>query len=130
MFWLRAVQNVFVSVSNLKFWRRIRSGFARRQRRTNLDKRATGGGTARRPFQRHIQIRHVNDDKAAEKFFCLGLRSVMDVAFAMAHRNHRGRLRRLQSGAGSKDACRPDGVYVIRPSVHEAWLFATVEVFL
>jgi hypothetical protein len=65
------------------------------QQRTNLDRGASGGGMAGYPFQRGMQIRYVNDGEADEKFFRLGIGTILDMPLPLAHRDSRCSLRRL-----------------------------------
>jgi hypothetical protein len=90
----------------------------------------TGGGMSSGPFQRDIQIRHINDGETGEKFFRLGVRTIVDLPLPVAHRDGRRSLRRLQSRATDKDTRGLKGFTVSPPSRYRACLFAASEVFL
>jgi hypothetical protein len=50
---------------------------------------------ARSPFQRTIEIRHVDDAKSGKELFCFGIRAVVNLPFSIADRNGRRVLRRV-----------------------------------
>jgi hypothetical protein len=60
---------------------------------------------SRSPFQRHIQIRYLNDGESGEEFFRFGIRAIVNLSLPVAHGNCRRRLRRLQSRPADKNAC-------------------------
>ena len=85
---------------------------------------------ARSPFQRSIQIRHLDDAKAGEKLLRLGIGAIVDLAFPIADRDSRRGLRRLQSRTADKDTRSLQGLTIGLPSRHGRWVIAAVEVFL
>ena len=82
------------------------------------------------PFQRGIQIRHVNDGEASEKFFRFSIRAIVNMPLPVAQRDSRRSLRRLQSRAANKDARSSKGLTVGHPGRYKGCIFGTVEVFL
>ena len=97
---------------------------------TDFNRGVSGGGMAGGPFQCGIQIWHVNDAEAGEKFFRLGIRTIVNLSFPVADRDRRRGLRRLESRAADKDARSLKGLTVGHPGRHGGCVIATVEVFL
>ena len=84
---------------------------------------------ARSPFQRGIEVRHVNDDEAAEEFLRLGIRAIMNLPLPVVHGYHRRRVGRLQARGRDNDACGAERFAVsLTGCDHSA--VAAVELFL
>ena len=84
---------------------------------------------ARRPFQRGIEIRHVDNAKSGKEFFCFSIRTVVNVSFSVGTETvvvFCGE----SSGAADKDASSLKGFAVSLPSSYGSGVIATVKVFL
>ena len=82
------------------------------------------------PFQRGIQIWHLDDAETSEKLFCLGIGTIVNLSFSVADRDGRRCPRRHQSRTADKDARGLQGLTVGPPSRSGSCVIAAVEVFL
>src|SRR3954468_5613556 len=80
--------------------------------RPHLDRPARHARDARRPVERRLEIRHVDDVVAGERLLRLRERSVADDPLAAAHAHRRGGAGRLQRLAGDEYALVAEGAGV------------------
>ena len=82
------------------------------------------------PFQRCIQVWHVNDGESSEKLLCLGVRTIVNLPLSVADRDSRCCLRLLQSRPTDKDACSLKRLTVGFPGRYGGFVIAAVEAIL
>ncbi len=72
--------------------------------RPHLDHALRAGGVAGRPLQGRVEIRHVDDEEAAQLLLGVGIGAVLDQALAALQLDRGCRFRRFQPGTADDDA--------------------------
>jgi hypothetical protein len=102
----------------------------RSQQRADFNRSVSRGGMACGPFQRGIQVWHINDGESGEKLLCLCVRTIVNLPLSVPDRDCRRCLRRLQSRPTDKDTGSLKRLTVGFPSRYGGFVIAAFEAIL